>query len=294
MKIPVIHTISELHRLYEAGVPRHPLVSVLDLKTIRKDVFEPGMPHQMDFYVVACKKFKGAIRYGRSVYDFEEGSVMFTAPHQVVSTDTAVEMEEGWALFFHPDLIHSYPLARKMHEYSFFHYDVNEALQVSEEEKELLYDCAAKITKEISQNIDKHTQHLIVSNIELLLSYCSRFYDRQFLTREKSSKDIVQRFERLLHEYFNTREGLPDVKYFASVLNLSPNYLTDLLQKYTGKSTQEHIHLHLIDKAKSLLIGTEDSISAIAYELGFEHVSNFSRLFKAKTGVTPGQLRSKH
>ncbi|UPK67009.1 helix-turn-helix domain-containing protein [Chitinophaga filiformis] len=295
-KVVKVRTISELHRLYNCGAPKHPLVSVIDLMSIDHNVLDPGVGYQMDLYLVSCKRFKGEIMYGRSPYDFEEGSVMFTSPGQVLSVAQEVKMAEGWALFFHPDLINGSSLGRLIHQYSFFLYDLNEALHVSEEEKAILYDSVSKIERECAGRIDKHTQHLIVSNIELLLSYCERFYDRQFLTRQKVNNDIVQQFEFLLNEYFTRdilqQDGLPDVKYFASKLNLSAKYLADLLQKFTGKSTQEHIHLRLVQEAKNLLWGTNRSISEISYNLGFEHASHFSRLFKTKTGLTPGEFRN--
>lgn len=295
-RIITIRTISELHRLYGCDKPRHPLVSVLDLTTIRHDVFEPDVPFQMAFYVIACKRFKGDIGYGRSHYDFEEGAMMFTAPNQVVRSGEDIRMEEGWALFFHPDLINATDLGRKMQQYSFFLYDVSEALHISQEEKQTLWDCVEKIKKEYMQNIDHHTQGLMVSNIELLLNYCNRFYDRQFITRRKTNNDLVQKFESLLTGFFTQevllREGLPDVKYFATQLHLSPDYLSDVLRKYTGKTTQEHIHLQLTEKAKSLLWGTQKSISEIAYELGFTHPSHFNKIFKSKTGVSPKEYRN--
>ncbi|WP_233259758.1 AraC family transcriptional regulator [Chitinophaga sp. S165] len=295
-KIIPIKTISALHRYYQCGSPKHPLVSVMDLQTIPHDQFEPGVFYKMSFYVIACKRFKGEITYGRSKYDFEEGSMMFTAPDQVVSSGPAVEMEEGWALFFHPDLLSGTELERKMSSYSFFRYEANEALHISEEENLILKDCIEKIKREYSLNIDKHTQGLIVSNIELLLNYCNRFYDRQFITRAKANNDIVSRFERLLADYFSQgsliESGLPDVKYFSSRLHLSPNYLSDLLSKHTGKTTQEHIHLQLVEKAKSLLWETSKSISEIAYDLGFEHPSHFTKIFKTKTGKSPKEYRS--
>lgn len=182
-----------------------------------------------------------------------------------------------------------------MDQYSFFSYDINEALHISEEENMIIKDCAENIKREYTQRIDKHSQKLIQSNIELLLNYCSRFYDRQFFTRENAGQDIVQRFERLLKGYFSDDlligSGLPDVKYFATQLNLSPNYLSDLLSRYTGKTTQEHIHLYLVDRAKSLLWGTEKSISEIAYELGFEYPSHFTKIFKSQTGKAPSEYR---
>ena len=235
------------------------------------------------------------MKYGKSYYDFNEGSLMFTAPGQVVATNAAVEIEAGWGLFFHPDLLHATTLGNSIHQYSFFHYDANEALHVSEDEKKTLKDCVDNIEREYSQNNDKHTQHLILNNIELLLNYCDRFYDRQFMTRAKVSSDVVQGFETMLINYFAQgsliETGLPDVKYFATALNLSPNYLSDLLKRYTGKTTQEHIHLQLTDKAKTLLWGSEKSISEIAYELGFGHPSHFTRLFKSKTGKSPTEFR---
>jgi len=295
-KITTIKTISALHKLYECGTPKHPLVSVVDLKAMRHDVFEPGTPYQMAFYVIACKRFKGEIQYGRSRYDFEEGTMMFTSPLQVVSAGPDIEMEEGWALFIHPDLLHGTDLDKKMHQYTFFHYEANEALHISDEENAVLKDCVKKIEREYSLNIDKHTVALIASNVELLLNYCTRFYDRQFITRTKANADIVQKFETLLNDYFTkeslTTAGLPDVKYFASRLHLSPNYLSDLLSKHTGKTTQEHIHLQLVERAKTLLWSTTKSISEIAYDLGFEYPSHFTKLFKAKTGHPPKEFRN--
>jgi len=235
------------------------------------------------------------MKYGKGYYDFNEGSLMFTAPGQVIAPGPDVVVDEGWALFFHPDLIHGTDLGRKIHQYSFFNYETNEALHISEEEKLIIKDCVANIQREYSQNIDKHSQGLIVSNIELLLNYCARFYDRQFYTRAKVNSDVVQQFEKLLKDYFSQdtliEMGLPNVKYFASKLNLSPNYLSDLLNKFTGKTTQEHIHLELIDKAKTLLWGTNNSISEIAYGLGFEHPSHFTKIFKTKTGKSPSEYR---
>jgi AraC-like DNA-binding protein len=269
---------------------------VVDLKTMRHDVFEPGACFRMAFYVIACKRFKGEIQYGRSKYDFEEGTMMFTSPLQVVSAGPGVAMEEGWALFFHPDLLHGTDLEKKIRRYTFFSYEANEALHVSEEENAILWDCVKKIEREYSQNIDKHTVALIASNIELLLNYCTRFYDRQFITRTKVNADIVQKFERLLSDYFSAESqaetGMPDVNYFASRLNLSSNYLSDLLSRYTGKSTQEHIHLQLVERAKSLLWSTNKSISEIAYDLGFEYPSHFTKIFKAKTGHAPKEFRN--
>jgi len=290
-----IESITELHDLYDAGKPRHPLITVIDL--VKHQIKRPREPvtFRLGFYSIFCKKFSGVLKYGRSYYDFSEGSLMFVAPGQATSPSPTPLVEEGWALFFHPDLINNSELGRKIQDYSFFHYEANEALHASEEEKNTLAAVIENIKKEYAQNIDKHTQTLIQSNIELLLNYCSRFYDRQFYTRGKINSDVVQQFEKLLKDYFaqdtliNT--GLPNVSYFASKLSLSPNYLSDLLHKFTGKSTQEHIHLQLVHKAKSLLWSTQSSVSEIAYTLGFEHPSHFTRLFKGKTGYSPSNYR---
>ncbi|HEY4325504.1 MAG TPA: helix-turn-helix transcriptional regulator [Mucilaginibacter sp.] len=290
-----LESIADLHRLVHYAPPRHPLISVIDhadfyARRPKTDAF-----YRFGFYTISCKKFEGLLKYGKGSYDFNEGSLLFTAPGQVIAPGPDVTVDEGWALFIHPDLLHATSLGTKIHQYSFFDYDVNEALHISEDEKLVIWDCVAKIEKEYSQNIDKHTQGLIISNIELLLNYCDRFYDRQFYTRAKVNADVVQHFEKLLREYFAqpslVNAGLPGVKYFAQRLNLSPNYLSDLLSKFTGKTTQEHIHLQLIDRAKSLLWSTNDAISQIAYSLGFEHPSHFTKIFKNKTGKSPSEYR---
>lgn len=290
-----LQSISDLHKLVEYTPPKHPLISVIDHTCFYKKRPKENVFYRFGFYTISCKKFEGLLKYGKGYYDFSEGSLLFTAPGQVLAPGPDVTVEEGWALFIHPDLIYGTDLGKKMHQYTFFNYEANEALHISEEEKLIIKDCVAKIEREYSQNIDKHSQGLIVSNIELLLNYCNRFYDRQFYTRAKVNSDVVQQFEKLLKDYFSQstliETGLPNVKYFASRLNLSPNYLSDLLNKFTGKTTQEHIHLELIDKAKSLLWGTDNSISEIAYGLGFEHPSHFTKLFKSKTGKSPSEYR---
>lgn len=291
-----LESISDLHRLVQYPPPKHPLISIIDHQD-----FYARRPRTTDqfyrfgFYTISCKKFEGLLKYGKGYYDFNEGSLMFTAPGQVIAPGPGVVVDSGWALFIHPDLIHGTDLGRKIHQYNFFNYEANEALHISDDERLVIEDCLKKIEKEYSQNIDKHSQGLIVSNIELLLNYCNRFYDRQFFTRAKINSDVVQQFEKLLRNYFAQdtliQIGLPTVSYFASKLNLSTNYLSDLLGKFTGKTTQEHIHLELIDKAKSQLWSTNQSISEIAYGLGFEHPSHFTKIFKAKTGKSPSEYR---
>ena len=291
-----IESITDLHTLVQYSPPRHPLVSVIDHEDFYAKRPKTDGLYRFGFYTISCKKFEGLLYYGKGQYDFREGSLMFSAPGQVIGASPDVKVDEGWALFFHPDLLHGTSLGKKMHEYSFFHYEVNEALHISEEEAVIIKDCVEMIAREYQQSIDKHTQSVIVSNIELLLNYCNRFYDRQFYTRAKVTADVVQRFERLLKDYFHgdapIETGIPPVSYFASRLNLSANYLSDLLQKFTGKSTVEHIHLELVEKAKSLLWDTEHTISEIAYELGFEHPSHFTKVFKAKTGKSPSEYRN--
>ena len=289
-----IHSIDEVHRFYNCEKPKHPLISIIDLSKTSPNRPAGGALYRTHLYTIMCKRFDGVMKYGRGTYDFNEGSLMFTAPQQVVAVSPDIHAVEGWGLFFHPDLLSGAELGRQMRAYSFFNYDVNEALHISDDEKQTLLYCLEKIKKEYSQNIDRHTQGLIVDNLRLLLNYCNRFYDRQFLTRAKVNNDIVQQFEQLLHDYFASElieAGLPGVKYFASKLNLSSHYLSDLLNKYTGKTTQEFIHLALAEKAKHLLWSTQKPISEIAYELGFEHPSHFTKLFKSQTGQSPREFR---
>lgn len=290
-----IQSISELHVFFRYGKPQHPLITAIDLSKVDRSYRKPGVSYRLNLYSIACKKVEGSLKYGRTTYDFSEGSLMFTAPYQVLSPGIENKVE-GWAIYIHPDFLNASGKGQKLTSYSFFGYDTNEALHISDAEKNVLEDCLKNISREISMNLDTHSHHLILSNLELMLSYCSRFYDRQFLTRIKASNDILEKFDRILNDYFAQdtliESGLPDVKYFASRLNLSANYLSDLLSKYTGKSTQEYIHLKLIDKAKSMLWSTENSIAEIAYTLGFEYPSHFTKLFKTKTGYSPKEYRN--
>lgn len=274
----------------------HPLVSVIDFS--KANPIE-SFKHISGFYSIFLKSTKcGDIRYGRNTYDYREGTLMFIAPEQVVevSSDEETFQPTGWALLFHPDLIRGTSLGSHMKEYSFFSYEVYEALHLSEQERQIALDCFHKIETEVNRAIDKHTKMMITSNIELLLNYSIRFYDRQFITRSNLNIDILTRFENLLESYFLTDKpqtiGLPTVKYCADQLHLSPNYFGDLIKKETGKSAQEHIQLKLIDTAKSRIFDTTKSISEIAFDLGFKHTQHFSRLFKNETGYTPNEYRS--
>jgi len=291
-----IHSISELHSFYGYEKPAHPLITIIDWAKVDRSKRKQGdIFYRLNMYSVSCKKFKGVFRYGRSTYDFSEGSLIFTAPFQPVQPDPIIEIREGWAMYIHPDFLNASKKGSALTGFSFFGYDTNEALHISDAEKIILEECLQNIKREIVQNLDNHTYNLMLTNLELFFGYCTRFYDRQFLTRVKVNNDAVENFERLLNDYFAQETlietGLPDVKYFASRLHLSANYLSDLLNKYTGKTTQEHIHLKVIEKAKSLLWSSEMAISEIAYNLGFEHPSHFTKLFKSKTGKSPKEFR---
>lgn len=243
-----------------------------------------------------CSSFS----YGRSSYDHEEGTMVFTAPGQVMEfeNDTAEDEPidpDGWSLVFHPDIIRKSKLSHKINKYSFFHYDSNEALHLSDKERASIENLLEKIVQEYSQMLDRHSQDLIISNIELFLDYCLRFYDRQFFSRVNLNSDTISKFERLLINYFSSEEahqnGVPSVEFCAKQLNLSPNYLSDLLKRETGKTTLEHIHYFLIEKAKNSLLNSSDTISGIAFSLGFEYPQHFSNLFKLKTGLSPKEYR---
>lgn len=278
------------------GVPtKHPLVAVIDLSQAHP---MPAKSFHFGLYAVGLKELNyGQLRYGRRHYDYQEGSLIFIAPGQVVGVQPGVELfdPKGWALLFHPDLLNGTPLGKHLQEYSFFSYEVNEALHLSEKEKQLVLDCLSKIDAELDQAIDKHSKRLIASNIELLLNYCLRFYDRQFITRDTANRGILERFEHLLRDYFATtkpqHEGLPSVAYCAQALHLSPNYFGDLVKKETGSSALDYIQAKVIEVAKERLFDRSKSASEIAYELGFKYPQHFTRLFKQKVSVTPTDYR---
>jgi AraC-like DNA-binding protein len=274
----------------------HPLVSVIDFSKMK---LIPEAKAHYGFYCVFLKEVKcGDMKYGCNYYDYQEGTLVFIAPGQVVGIGNAPgsPKPKGWGLLFHPDLIRGTSLGHNIKDYTFFSYEANEALHLSEKERQIITDCLNKIDYELHQSIDKHSKKLISNNIELLLNYCLRFYDRQFITRSNVNKDILVKFEGLLDNYFNSEMpqtiGLPTVKYCAENIHLSANYLGDLIKKETGKSPQEHIQLKLMDIAKERIFDTSKSVSEIAYELGFKHPQHFSRMFKNETGQTPNEYRS--
>lgn len=277
----------------------HPLVSMVDLSEgnwlFRKDV-EAVRYH---FYAVFLKQGQQCImKYGRQNYDYQDGTLVFVGPGQVVNVaniDTSVK-PSGYALLFHPDLLRGTNLGNGMDKYSFFSYELSEALHISQRERQIVLDCFDKIRYELLQGIDKHTKGLIVSNIELFLNYCIRFYDRQFITRDTVNLGIIEQFEASLYAYFKTGKakelGIPSVGYFAEKQYLSPNYFGDLVKKETGKSAQEYIQAKVIEVAKSMIFDPDKSVSEVAYELGFKYPQHFSRMFKKETGFAPSEFRS--
>ncbi len=274
----------------------HPLVSVVDLS---KAAPRQGSRMYFGFYTIFLKEVKcGDLLYGRHTYDYQEGTLVFLAPGQIAGINSNGEtyQPKGYALLFHPDLIHGTSLGRYIQHYTFFGYQSNEALHVSDRERKIVLDCFSKIQYELQQSIDKHSKKLIVSNIELFLDYCLRFYDRQFFTRDKVHRDIVERFEYLLNDYFETDKpnsiGLPSVAYCADELNLSANYFGDLIKKETGKTAQEYIQWKVIDVAKEKIFDHSKSVNQIAYELGFKYPQHFSRLFKQRVGQSPNEYRN--
>lgn len=291
-----IRSVSEFHRLLSLPEPRHPLVSVINLAEsifLEDDVWKGFVTR---FYCVALKReAKGKIKYGQQHYDYDKGVLSFTAPNQVQYLDlNNMECGSGYLLIFHPDFLLNHALASTINSYSFFSYAVNEALHLSAEEENDLITILDKINQECL-HIDKHTQEIILSQIELLLNYSNRFYERQFITRKNNNHQLLAKFEQLVAEYFHNnataKHGLLTVQYMAERMALSPNYLSDLLRVHTGQNTQQHIHEKLIEKAKEQLSTTTLSVSEIAYTLGFEHAQSFSTLFKKKTNVSPLEFR---
>ncbi len=274
----------------------HPSVSVVDLSKA-----SPRQHSSLYFgiYTIFLKEVKcGDLRYGKHTYDYQEGTLVFIAPGQVFRVDNPGEtyQPKGYALVFHPDLVHGTSLGRHMQDYTFFSYQSNEALHVSERERKIVLECFSKIEYELEHAIDRHSKRLIVSNIEMLLNYCIRFYDRQFITRENVHKGTLEKFEIVLNEYFQSDKpdtlGLPSVAWCASELNLSAGYFGDLIKKETGKTAQEYIQAKVIDLAKERVFDQSKSISEIAYELGFKYPQHFTRLFRQRVGQSPNEYRS--
>ena len=297
-KIIAIRTISEGNQFLGLPKPKHPLINLIHHQDMVGQMPPADLRFRIDLYQVSFKDgMSGSLGYGRNTYDFQEGTLVFMEPGQIMTTgdQEGLDPGSGWVLFFHPDLIRRSPLGKTIEDYSFFSYEANEALHISDDERTMIIDLVQKIEKEYSQNIDKHSQKLIISTLELLLDYCQRFYDRQFYTRTNLNKDHLEKFRNILKTYYGSErplhEGIPSVAYFGGEMHMSPKYLSDLLKKETGKSALDHIHDFIVDRAKTELLGSTTSISGIAYDLGFTYPQHFSKLFKRMTGMSPGEYR---
>lgn len=296
-KVTKMESIAQIHRTLGLPGPQHPLVTMIATQTIQTRRSRLPESYVTNLYKVTfITKLSGKFRYGQGYYDFDEGSLLFTAPNQVVGGAASYEDNEGYSLIFHPDLLQGYPLAAKINQYGFFSYASNEALHLSEEERTSIHAIYTNIRQELNSRIDDFSREVLIAHIELLLSYAKRFYKRQFCTRQVATSELLQQLESLLHHYFAGEQpithGLPTVQYLAGHLHYSPNYLSDMLRALTGLNAQQHIHQKLIERSKELLSGTTLSVSEVAYQLGFEHPQSFSRLFKMKTLLSPVQFRS--
>jgi len=300
MSVIRIKSISELHSILGFSKPKYPLISLIDVAELETSPEQEGMKSIWDFYMISLKDSSCGMQYGRNSFDFDEGVMVFSAPGQVYQQVKAFSKGEvqGWMLFFHPDLIRNTHLGQEMENFSFFDYDVFEALHLSEEEEETIHSTVNNIKKEYEQRVDSHSQRVIVSHLELLLNYCRRFYERQFHTRVSQRRDVVAQFEKDLKKYFqegkNSLSGLPEIQYFADRAHLSKHYFSDLIKNETGRKPKDHINEFIVEKAKNLLLVTEHSVSEVAYDLGFNSPNYFSRLFKSKTGFSPVEYRKRN
>ncbi len=294
-------TISEFHEFRHLPKPQHPLISVVDVETVPQLDDDEPRNLILDFYAISVKRIRNVnVKYGQHPFDFNEGILSFMAPNQVFgiavdNKDKEVE-QSGWVVFIHPDFLWNTPLAKTIKKYDFWDYSLHEALFLSAKEEATVTNIILAIQQEYSSNIDRFSKQIIISQVESLLNYADRFYHRQFITREKANHQVLERLEELLYEYFNSDDlverGLPTVRYVAGYLHLSPKYLSNLLRVLTGQNTQQHIHAKLIAKAKEKLSTTNLTVSEIAYELGFEHLQSFSKLFKTKTSLSPLAFRT--
>lgn len=294
-------TISEFHEFVQLPKPQHPLLSVVDVGTVPHRYGEEPTSMVFDFYSISVKRMHNvSMKYGQHSFDFNEGIMSFMAPNQVFSMAVADQTEEveksGWVIYLHPDFLWNTPLAKTIQQYDFWDYSLKEGLFLSAKEEAAILSLVFAIQQEYASTIDRFSKQIIVSHLESLLHYADRFYNRQFLTREKANHEVLERLETLLHAYFNSPDllerGLPTVHYVADCLLLSPKYLSNLLRVLTGQNTQQHIHAQLIAKAKEKLTTTNLTVSEIAYGLGFEHLQSFSKLFKTKTSLSPLEFRA--
>jgi AraC-like DNA-binding protein len=300
MKTPQkVSSISTLHQFLGLKEPANPLISVFNFDDVKLELETILGAITTDFYVIALKRdcAGGKCKYGQQYYDFDKGIMSFIAPHQALQfDDILLNKVRGFVLVLHPDFLHGYKLASDIKEYGYFSYTAYEALHLSEKEEKTIFDIIRNVEQEIDINMDSFTQDLLVSNLDLLLKYCDRYYNRQFLTRKKVNSDLLSKLEQLLDDYFKNDKlainGIPSVHSIAEQLHLSANYLSDMLRVQTGQTTQQHIQNRLIEKAKELLSITSMSVSEIAYQLGFEHPQSFHRLFKSRTSFSPLEFRS--
>ncbi len=292
-----IRTVAQYHEMIGLPKPEHPLMTIIELETLKPPSANKSFSLTTDFYAITLKRnFNGKLKYGQQDYDFDKGILLFMAPGQVFSVEVeGAANHSGWLLLVHPDYLWNTPLAKLIKHYDYFGYAVNEALHLSEREEGLLVGILQNIAREHHANIDKFSQPVIIAQLELLLTYADRFYHRQFITRKISNHQILSRLEDVLAEYVNssalTLKGLPTVQFVAEALHVSPNYLSAFLKELTGQSTQQHIQDKVIDKAKEKLSTTGLSVGEIAYQLGFEHSQSFSKLFKSKTNLSPLDFR---
>ncbi|WP_299681225.1 AraC family transcriptional regulator [uncultured Tenacibaculum sp.] len=297
-----IESVTQLFDAFDFNKPTHPLIGIIDVKKIDelpqeiKSQYE-GVKMSSELYSIILKDGDCGMHYGRNKYDFEEGVLSFIAPNQVITSNSHTPSTYGFMLVFHPSLIRNFDLGKKINSYNFFNYSTHEALHLSKKEENTLIDIVANIKTELVSNIDKHTQEVIITNLQLLLNYSKRFYDRQFITREHHNSDVMSKVEELIREYYDNNlqveRGTPTSEYFAQKVHFSTNYLSDLLKKETGKSTKDYIDDYIIKLAKNKLLNTGFSVSEIAYDLGFNYPHYFSRMLKKKVGESPGEFRKK-
>lgn len=289
-------SISEIYKMFGLPKPKHPLIGLVDNTVNSIDFHKLSAPHILEFYKISYKKdLKGKFKYGQNYYDFDEGGMFFASPNQVIGTDKDDGNHSGYTLLIHPDFLLTYQLSRKINTYGFFSYKTNEALHLSDTERKTIITLFKIIEEELNEKIDDFSQDVVISQIELLLNYSNRFYNRQFITRKAINNTLLQRVDEILEDYFTNKHtldlGIPTVLYLAEQVNSSPSYLSDMLRSLTGQNAQQHIHHKLLEKAKTNLSSTELSISEIAYELGFEHPQSFSKFFKIKAGLSPVEFR---
>jgi AraC family transcriptional activator of pobA len=298
-KLRVFHSISEMQRVFGLAQPLHPLITMLDYSKVDITAEMLAHPFVMEFYNITYNESAGCrMKYGQTIYDFEEGGMFFTSPGQPLAGIQTADSSSGFTLLIHPDYFRNYTLDTKIKSYGFFSYSVNESLHLSAKEKTIINTIAKNIGDELETAIDDISQDVLISQIELLLNYSFRFYKRQFITRKPINNALLERLDKILDTYFldNTAlmQGLPTVQFLAEQLNISPKYLGDMLRALTGHNTQQHIHIKLIEKAKEVLTISDLTVGEIAFQLGFEHPQSFSKLFKSKTNQSPLEFRSSY